>query len=68
MKAFTQIPPGTQILIGRSAKRRRALERAICSVFEGWSYVNRASYQTKRSEVLKFVEVLDRITSCVSST
>ena len=38
MKAFTQIPPGTQILIGRSAKRRRALERAICSVFEGWSY------------------------------
>jgi ATP phosphoribosyltransferase regulatory subunit len=38
MKAFTQIPPGTQILIGRAAKRRRALERAICSVFEGWSY------------------------------
>ena len=38
MKAFTQIPPGTQILIGRAARRRRALERAICSVFEGWSY------------------------------
>jgi ATP phosphoribosyltransferase regulatory subunit len=38
MKAFTQIPPGTQILIGRSARRRRALERTICSVFEGWSY------------------------------
>ena len=38
MKAFTQIPPGTQILIGRAARRRRALERTICSVFEGWSY------------------------------
>jgi ATP phosphoribosyltransferase regulatory subunit len=38
MKAYTQIPPGTQILIGRAAKRRRALERTICSVFEGWSY------------------------------
>ncbi len=38
MKAFTQIPPGTQILIGRAARRRRALEHAICSVFEGWSY------------------------------
>jgi len=38
MKAFTQIPPGTQILIGHAARRRRALERTICSVFEGWSY------------------------------
>src|ERR1700758_2476974 len=38
MKSYTQIPPGTQILIGRAAQRRRALERAICSVFEGWSY------------------------------
>lgn len=38
MKAYTQIPPGTQILIGRAAKRRRTLERVICSVFEGWSY------------------------------
>src|SRR5919109_1993078 len=38
MKAFTQIPPGTQIVIGRAARRRRVLERAICSVFEGWSY------------------------------
>src|SRR5215472_9204026 len=38
MKAYTQIPPGTQILIGRAARRRRVLERAICSVFEGWSY------------------------------
>src|SRR5215475_14109533 len=38
MKTFTQIPPGTQILIGRAARRRRALERVICTVFEGWSY------------------------------
>src|SRR5919197_6662070 len=38
MKAYTQIPPGTQILIGRAAQHRRGLERAICSVFEGWSY------------------------------
>jgi ATP phosphoribosyltransferase regulatory subunit len=38
MKAYTQIPPGTQILIGSAARRRRGLERAICSVFEGWSY------------------------------
>src|SRR4030095_14357908 len=38
MKSYTQIPPGTQILIGRAARRRRALERTICSVFEGWSY------------------------------
>jgi ATP phosphoribosyltransferase regulatory subunit len=37
-KKYTQIPPGTQILIGRAARRRRALERAIASVFEGWSY------------------------------
>ena len=38
MKSFTQIPHGTQILIGLAARRRRVLERAICSVFEGWSY------------------------------
>ena len=38
MKAYTQIPPGTQILIGPAARRRRVLERAVCSVFEGWSY------------------------------
>ena len=38
MKTFTQIPPGTQILIGHAARRRRAIERVICSVFEGWSY------------------------------
>jgi ATP phosphoribosyltransferase regulatory subunit len=38
MKAYTQIPPGTQLLVGRAARRRRVLERTICSVFEGWSY------------------------------
>src|SRR5215471_692758 len=38
MKAYTQIPPGTQIVIGRAARQRRVLERAICFVFEGWSY------------------------------
>jgi len=38
MRAYTQIPPGTQILIGGAARRRRALERRLCSVFEGWSY------------------------------
>src|SRR5262245_41330779 len=38
MKSYTQIPPGTQILIGPAARRRRVLERAIASVFEGWSY------------------------------
>lgn len=38
MNSLTQIPPGTQILIGDAARRRRAVERAIFSVFEGWSY------------------------------
>lgn len=38
MKAFSQVPPGAQILIGRAARRRRVLERTISSVFEGWSY------------------------------
>jgi ATP phosphoribosyltransferase regulatory subunit len=38
MNSLTQIPPGTQILIGRAARRRREVERAIFSVFEGWSY------------------------------
>jgi len=36
--SYSQIPPGTQIVIGRAARRRRVLERTICSVFEGWSY------------------------------
>jgi ATP phosphoribosyltransferase regulatory subunit len=37
-RRYTQIPHGTQILLGRGAQRRRALERTIASVFEGWSY------------------------------
>ncbi len=38
MNSLTQIPPGTQILIGDAVRRRRAVERAIFAVFEGWSY------------------------------
>lgn len=38
MKAYTQIPPGTQILIGVAARRRRRIEQILFSVFEGWSY------------------------------
>ncbi len=38
MNSLTQIPPGTQILIGDTARRRRAVEATIFSVFEGWSY------------------------------
>ena len=38
MNSLTQIPPGTQILIGDAARRRRAVEATIFSVFEGWSY------------------------------
>ncbi len=30
--------------------------------------VNRASYQTKRQEVLKFIQSLNQATSCASST
>jgi len=38
MNSHTQIPPGTQILIGNAARRRRAVEAKVFSVFEGWSY------------------------------
>ena len=38
MNSRTQVPPGTQILIGDAARRRRAVEATIFSVFEGWSY------------------------------
>lgn len=38
MNSLTQIPPGTQILIGESVRRRREVERALLSVFDGWSY------------------------------
>ena len=38
MNSLTQIPTGTQTLIGDKVRRRRAVERTIFSVFEGWSY------------------------------
>lgn len=38
MNSLTQVPPGIQILIGDAARRRRAVEKTILSVFEGWSY------------------------------
>ena len=38
MKTLTQIPFGTQVLFGQSARKRRSIERAISSVFELWSY------------------------------
>lgn len=38
MNSLTQIPRGTQILIGPTVRRRRALERMVLSVFEGWCY------------------------------
>ncbi len=38
MNSHTQIPPGTQILIGKAARRRRSVEGKVFSVFEGWSY------------------------------
>src|SRR5260370_31296721 len=38
MKAYSQNTQGTPLVIGRGVRRRRALERAICSVFEGWAY------------------------------
>lgn len=38
MNSLTQIPPGTQILIGDAARRRRSVERALFSVLDGWSY------------------------------
>lgn len=38
MNSLTQIPTGTQILIGDAVRRRRSVERTIFSVFEGWSY------------------------------
>jgi ATP phosphoribosyltransferase regulatory subunit len=38
MNSLTQIPTGTQILIGDAVGRRRKVERTIFDVFEGWSY------------------------------
>jgi ATP phosphoribosyltransferase regulatory subunit len=33
-----QIPPGVQCFVGDEARRRRAIERTVTAVFEGWDY------------------------------
>jgi ATP phosphoribosyltransferase regulatory subunit len=33
-----QVPPGVQCFVGEEARRRRRIEEAVISVFEGWSY------------------------------
>src|SRR5262245_6712092 len=33
-----QVPPGVQCFVGEEARRRRRIEEAVVSVFEGWSY------------------------------
>jgi len=33
-----QIPPGVQCFVGDEARRRRAIERSVTAVFEGWDY------------------------------
>jgi len=38
MNSLTQVPPGTQILIGDATRRWREVERRVFSVSEGWSY------------------------------
>jgi len=38
MKTLTQIPLGTQVLFGESARQRRRLEQLIYSVFHRWEY------------------------------
>ncbi|HEY6553076.1 MAG TPA: ATP phosphoribosyltransferase regulatory subunit [Vicinamibacteria bacterium] len=35
---LVQIPPGVQCFVGEEARRRRAIERAVTAVFEGWDY------------------------------
>jgi ATP phosphoribosyltransferase regulatory subunit len=35
---LVQIPPGVQCFVGDAARRRRAIERAVTAVFEGWDY------------------------------
>ena len=34
----TQVPPGVQCFVGDEARRRRRIEEAVVSVFEGWDY------------------------------
>lgn len=36
--AATQVPAGVQCFVGDEARRRRAIERRVLSVFEGWDY------------------------------
>ncbi|HEY7410763.1 MAG TPA: ATP phosphoribosyltransferase regulatory subunit [Vicinamibacteria bacterium] len=33
-----EVPPGVQCFVGEEARRRRALERAVLGVFDGWGY------------------------------
>jgi ATP phosphoribosyltransferase regulatory subunit len=33
-----QVPPGVQCFVGDEARRRRRIEEAVVSVFEGWDY------------------------------
>ncbi len=35
---LTQVPPGVQCFVGDEARRRRRIEEAVVSVFEGWDY------------------------------
>ena len=35
---LVQIPPGVQCFVGPEARRRRAIEDVVLSVFEGWDY------------------------------
>jgi ATP phosphoribosyltransferase regulatory subunit len=35
---LVQIPPGVQCFVGEEARRRRAIERSVTAVFEGWDY------------------------------
>jgi ATP phosphoribosyltransferase regulatory subunit len=34
----TQVPPGVQCFVGDEVRRRRRIEAAVVSVFEGWDY------------------------------
>jgi ATP phosphoribosyltransferase regulatory subunit len=35
---LVQVPPGVQCFVGEEARRRRAIEDRVISVFEGWDY------------------------------